>query len=45
MEQSIFDIMTPKQIIELYFVFLCVTALIAGVSAALFTFLFENKKK
>lgn len=43
MDQSIFDIMTAKQIAELYIIFLSVTALLGAVSAAIFTILFENK--
>lgn len=44
MEQSIFDIMTPKQIAELYLIFLHVTALLVAVAAALFSVLFGDKK-
>jgi hypothetical protein len=44
MEQSIFDIMTAKQIAELYLVFLHVTAILVAVAALLYTVLFGDKK-
>ena len=43
MDQSIFDIMTAKQIAELYIIFLGATALLVAVSALIFTILSQNK--